>query len=409
MAGGGRDAAIPGESGRAVAAGRAGPDDPSGRSALSAAAPDADLDDDAPLDGVRVLEVGGGIAAAFAARQLAGFGADVVRVEGRHDGPGLTRAEEIYLVAGKRRVVVDDGELRALALASDIVIEDARPGRLAELGAAPADLRALRPALVVVSITPFGQTGPSRHWKSTNAVSFAMGGIMSLTGDHRREPLLTGGSQAEYLAGLHGFAAAVTAWFGATVHGEGDWIDLSAQEAAAGMLELYGPSTAYGEPVRLRMGNQTRAEWGIYPCLDGYIGLFALQRQIRSLFDAMGQPELGDGPMGDAVHRLSHVDELAAHIYAFTLSHTREELMELGRRHRVPMGVALTPAELLESPDLATRGLWETVEAAEGPATVPGRPFAGLGWRPLGRLHQTGADTGAVLDDWVVAEPGSRA
>ncbi|MBO0732525.1 MAG: CoA transferase, partial [Acidimicrobiaceae bacterium] len=197
-----------------------------------------------PLEGVRVVEIAGGIPAAFAARQLGGFGADVVRVEGHRVEPGLTDDEEVYLLAGKRRVEVSGEARQSLLRAADIVVEDGTPGALAALGADPRELRAEKPALVLVSISRFGQSGPYRGYHATNIVSFALGGVMSLTGDFDRPPLVSGGSQAEYFAGLHGFSAAVTAYYGAALHGEGDWIDISAQECAAGMLELYGPMAA---------------------------------------------------------------------------------------------------------------------------------------------------------------------
>lgn len=351
---------------------------------------------DLPLEGVRVLEVAGGIAAAYAARLLGGFGADVVRVEGMADGPPLTDAEEAYLVTGKRRVTSTDVDLRSLALAADVVIEEGTPGRLDAPG-----LRLAKPELVVVSISPFGQTGPYRHYQATNLVSFAMGGIMSLTGDPQRAPLVSGGSQAQYLGGLHAYGAAATAYLGAVLHGEGDWIDLSLQECAAGMLELYGPWVAYGSPVLRRMGNQTRAEWGIYPCLDGWIGIFALQRQVRALFEAMGDPELLTGPFLDSAYRLEHPEELAARIYVFTLAHTKAELMAIGRARLVPIGVALTPAELLASPALDERGLWDDIHTPAGNVRAPGRPLTGLGWQPLDRLHEPDEDTAAVTTEWL--------
>lgn len=365
-----------------------------------------DMIEEAPLEGVRVVEVAGGIPAAFAARQLGGFGADVVRVEGHPVEPGLSGDEEIYLLAHKRRVEASGGDLLKLLMAADIVVEDGRPGMLAALGADPVEMRAARPGMVIVSISRFGQSGPYRDYKATNLVSFAMGGIMSLTGDYHRAPLVSGGSQAEYLAGLHGFSSAVTAYYGAALHGEGDWIDISAQECAAGMLELYGPAAAYGSPVTPRLGNQTRAEWGIYPCEDGYVGIFSLQRQVRNLFEAMGDPELYDGPFLDPMYRLGHLEELSAKMYVFTLDKTKEQLMSIGREHKVPVGSAVTPAELLESPSLDERGFWEEVQTDSGTATVPGRPFGGLGWRNAGRLHAPGEDTAAVMAEWLA--PGRR-
>ena len=346
-------------------------------------------EEDLPLDGVRVLELEGGIPAAFAARLLAGFGADVVRVEGIATGPPLTEAEEVYLVAGKQRVAAADVDIAERVLAADIVVDDGPPARQQELGIDFAEARRRKPALVVVTIPPFGQTGPYRDYKATNIVSFALGGIMSLTGDPHRAPLVSGGSQAQYFGGLHAFAATTTAYLGSVLQGEGDWLDISLQECAAGTLELYGPSTAYGSPIIPRMGNQTRAEWGIYPCVDGWAGMFALQRQVKGLFEATGDPELVDGPWLDPMYRLEHNEELIAHMYGFTVGHTKQELLDIGRQRKVPIGVALTPADLQEDQGLAERGFWDDVETpGGGQARVPGRPFTGLGWRSLSKLEE---------------------
>src|SRR4249920_1041141 len=109
-----------------------------------------------PLQGVRVVELGGGIPAAFAAHQLGGFGAEVVRVEGDDAGPLLTDDETSYLLAGKRRVDADGLDVRRLVLVADILVEDGRPGRLSRRGLTPAELRSEKPSMVIVSITPFG-------------------------------------------------------------------------------------------------------------------------------------------------------------------------------------------------------------------------------------------------------------
>jgi crotonobetainyl-CoA:carnitine CoA-transferase CaiB-like acyl-CoA transferase len=347
---------------------------------------------DFPLDGVRVLEIPGGVASGFATKQLAGFGADVVVADGLSDLPPLTDDETLYLTAGKRRVDAAHADVHTLARAADIVVEEGTPGRVDV-----AAMRRDKPPLVVTSISPFGQTGPYAHYPSTNAVSFAMGGIMSLTGDFFREPLVSGGSQAQYFGGLHAFAATATAYLGAVLQGEGEWIDISLQECAAGTTELYGPMTSYlGGDGLPRMGNQTRAEWGIYPCLDGYAGLFALQRQIPGLFAAMDDPELLAGEWLDPIYRTEHAEELVAKMYVFTTDKTKDELLAIGRDKKVPIGVALTPADLLETPSLTERGFWDDVEGVR----VPGRALAGLEWRSPDRLHAPGEDTHAVVKEW---------
>lgn len=356
---------------------------------------------DGPLHGVRVLEIGGGIPAAFATRWMAGFGADVVRSE----GPAglLTSDEETYLLAGKRRIAVDDPTLRALAGRADILVEDGPPGVLAARGLAPDDLRRVNPTLVGVSITPFGQDGPYREYGHTNLVAHAMGGVHSLTGTPDRAPLVNGGSQAYTLGGLNAFSAALTAYFGALVHGEGDWLDISLQTCGASIMELYGPRVeAGGHEPHPRMGNQTNAHWGIYPVADGYGGVCCLARQIPAFFAVVGDPELQAERFATPAGRLENNDELGAMLYGWFGTKTKRELLELGPKHKVPFGAVLTPRELLGSASLSERGFFDTVATPDGTARIPGRPFLGLPWQP-GALSTPGADTAGAISDWGVA------
>ena len=350
--------------------------------------------EEAVLHGVRVLEIGGGIPAAFAAKWLAGFGADVVRVDPSEET--LSADEQVYLLAGKRRVV-NTSNIDNVALAADIVVEGENPVRRAF---EPAAWRAKKPELVVVSITPFGQDGPYAGREATNITSFAMGGIMSLTGMAQREPLVTGGSQAEYLGGINGFGAAVTAYLGALVHGEGDWVDISQQECMAGMLELYGPGGAYNGTVSIRSGNHVRASWGIYPCADGFAGVCALERQIPAFFKVVGDPELDEPRFRDPLQRPLNDDELQAKFYGWFAEHTKQEILDLGAQYKVPFGAVMTPNDLLSNATLAERRFFDAIQTPDGTAMVPGRPFLGLPWVP-GDLHSAGADTEDVLGEWL--------
>lgn len=348
------------------------------------------------LKGVRVLELGGGIPVAFTARLLAGFGADVVRVD--PDRETLTADEQVYLLAGKRRVSAAFA-LESLALAANIVVDGETPNSL-QRRIKPQFLVAHKPSLVLVSITPYGQDGPNASNPATNITSFASGGIMSLTGMPQREPLVTGGSQAQYLGGLNGFGAAVTAYLGSLVHGEGDWVDISLQEIAAGMLELYGPAGALTGMPSMRAGNHVRASWGIYPCIDGFAGVCALERQIPALFRALDDPELDEPRFRDMSQRAEHDDELQAKMYGWFAERTKQEILEVGARARVPFGAVMTPKDLLSNASLVERGFFDEVATPDGTAMVPGRPFLGLPWVP-GELHRAGQDTEAVMAEWL--------
>ena len=352
-----------------------------------------------PLDGMRVLEIGGGVPAAFATRWFAGYGADVVRSEG--PAGALEPDEEVALLPGKRRIAADDARLRALALAADVVVEDGKPGALAARGLDPLALRNAKPALVITSLTAFGQTGPQAAWEATNLVAHAAGGILSVTGVRGRPPLANGANQALKLLGLEGFAASVTAYLGAQLHGEGDWIDLSAQECAAGMLEFYGPRSATdGPPLRASATAPPRS------------GALPLRRRLRRRL-------LAPTPGARAARRDRRPGPLAAplprphgaHEGRQGARHARRALLrrqEEGRAARArPQAQGAVrrgddAARAARQPGLAERGFFDEVATPGGVARVPGRPFLGLDWR-AGQLSAPAADTAAVLRDWLGA------
>ena len=366
----------------------------------------------APLRGVRVLELSGGYAAGLAGRFLRGYGADLAHFDPGFATP-MTADEIAYVHAGKRSLLVgstEADEWRRLLADVDIVLSDVQPGGLQALGIDWEAHRAEHPLQVIVSVTPFGLTGPYADHQHTNAVAFALGGIMSLTGDASRTPLVTGGNQAYALGAGNAFAAAVTLWLGRLRHGRGDLADISGQECAAGMLEYYGAYTSYTGLPMTRLGNQTRATWAIYPCLDGWAGVFALERQTPALFRLLDDPELAEPRFREPAQRQlpENDEELAAKLYVYFADKTMAELRATSLSTRVPMGTATTPTDLLASDGLAERGAFDRVDT-EGTSLIPGRPFPGFGWR--GALEaESAADSvadGAVV--WAADRPGAPA
>jgi crotonobetainyl-CoA:carnitine CoA-transferase CaiB-like acyl-CoA transferase len=351
---------------------------------MAQAAPDGDA---LPLEGIRVVELGGGLAAAFCTHLLAGYGADVVQV----GEPGLTADEDLYLSRGKRRVTgAGDGLERLFAGAT--VVVDGRP-RTGVVTPTAHEIRERHPHLVVTVITPFGLTGPHAAHRSTNIVAFANGGIMALTGERERSPLQTGGDQALVLGGLHAFAATTTALVGALLHEEGELLDLSMQECAASMLEYCAAAWEYESLFVERSGNTPRAEWGVYQAMDGWAGVCALGRQIPALLDTLGLAH--EERFTDPVIRVTDAkDELMAHIMVFMLERTKDELVALGPPNKLPVGAVRTPAELVEHPPLLERGMFDEVEGGR----LPGRPFPGFGWADLAPVAEVALDD--VLASW---------
>lgn len=391
-----------------------------------------------PLSGITILDLTHHIAGPFATRLLAAYGARVIKVERpvtgdptRRAGPvadgepgGRTSSRFLYLNTGKRGVVLDlksaEGREQFLRLArsADAVVENFAPRVLPSLGLDWQTLHAVNPRLALISISNFGQTGPYRDWAATNLTLFAAGGQMALTGEPDREPLVNGGTQALMQAGLNAFAATVTAVFGARASGTGAHVDISIQEVQAASLEGQGPGALVHGLDGGRTGNLLRALWGIYPCADGAVGCSCLDRNIPNLLAAIGREDLINDPnFRDPLWRLAHDDEVMALLMGFFVQHTKQELLAIAARHRVPFGYIARVDELLAWPALQEKGFWRTVDHPDtGPLRYPGPPFtvdgSGFDLTPAPALGEAGDGSGllASLDgtEATGASPGSE-
>ncbi|MDA1239810.1 MAG: CoA transferase [Chloroflexi bacterium] len=346
------------------------------------------------LQGTRVIDLSDGVAGAYAARMLALLGADVVKVEPpsgdptrssgpRRDDSGETSALFASLNPGKRSAVIDAetvagrGALLALVEGADIVIESAPPGWWAERGLDFAALTAAHPGLVACSVTPFGQSGPRSQWRMAALTAFAAGGQMMLCGDPESPPLKTAGHQAYTQAGLHAFAASLTALLAARRDGHGEWIDISVQEVQAASLEAAGPSAMVRGLDAERVGNQARAVWGIYPCADGYVGVASMARQTGSVYRCIGHPELTETPIfADLVSNPEANELVATLVTEWTTARTAREIFDESQRHRAPFSLIPTPRDLLEWPPLVETAFWTEVDHPRlGRHALPGLPF----------------------------------
>ena len=350
-----------------------------------------------PLEGVRVLEAGSFVSAPYCGRLFAGYGADVVKIEppggdiARAHGPFRdgqphpeTSALFLYLNTGKRSVELDlgagagrDAFLR-LAANADVVIENYRQGDARVLGLDYERLRAANPRLTLVSITAYGQEGPYAEYHSNNLIAFAMGGQLYLTGDPDKGPVKNGGYQADYQGGLNAFSAANLALLAAERDGEGQHVDISVQQCMAPILEAGVPFYAYnGVWLGQRRGNLMSSFMGVYPCLDGQVGVHVMARNWPHFAEAAGRREwLADERFATAESRRAHDDELMAEVIAWAAGVRKKEAYALGGRHRAPITFIHTMQDLLESPQLAARGFLRRIEhPVAGAASYPGPPW----------------------------------
>jgi crotonobetainyl-CoA:carnitine CoA-transferase CaiB-like acyl-CoA transferase len=341
-----------------------------------------------------VIELGERVAAPAAGRLLAGFGADVVKVEAPDGDPtrrwGPFRDDEsnseasgtfLYLNTGKRSVTANLSSeggrevFQRLVSGADLLITNYSRVQMSEPGLSYAALSAGNPKLGMVSITDFGLDGPYADFQAVALTQFAMGGQMWMTGEPYREPIKNFGYQAEQQAGAQAFAASLALIVGAVISGSGDHIDLSIQEVQASILEVNGPNAFNYGTESYRHGNVLRATWGIYPCRDGYVGIHILDRNLPEFFHVLSRDDLTQTYL-NPMKRAEDNDLLEALVYAWCADRTEKEIFEAGVDAGAPIAYLPRVAELLAWQALAEKGFWHLVDhPVAGALPYPGAPL----------------------------------
>ncbi|MFC4585232.1 CaiB/BaiF CoA transferase family protein [Sphaerisporangium corydalis] len=362
-----------------------------------------------PLAGVRVLDLSDG-RGEMCGRYLADLGADVVLAEppggaaSRRREP-LHQGRSLYFAArnaGKRGVTLD--ALPGLLGAADILVETGS----ADLD--PAALLARHPALVVVSITDFGRTGPYRDWQGTEWVHLALGGVLSRSGIPGLGPLMPPGSPATESAAMQAAWAALLAYGNRLDTGRGDHVDVSIFEATVQVLDpgfgIGGSARGGRRPSDLPRGRpDARHLYPIFPCADGHVRLCVLSpRQWRGLRAWLGEPAEFAAPELESLGvRYAAAPRLHPLVTALFATRTRAELIEEGQRLGVPVAAVLTPAEVLSSVHFAARGAFTDAEVAPGLVGRIPSGYAELDGVRAGFRHrapEAGEHTAEVLAAW---------
>jgi len=385
------------------------------------------------LTGLRVLEVGTNVSAPFAAKLLADYGADVVKIEqpatgdpARRHGPFPDQEPHpersalfLALNTSKRSLTLDldtpsgQAVFRALAATADAIVENTKPGTMEARGLSWGSLVESNPKLVMTSVTPFGQTGPYATYEGPNLVEFATGGQMHMTGSPDREPLKNGGYMSDHQAGLNAFSATAIATLGASLHGEGEHVDVGAMQCQASVLEGAMPYWCYlGTDSSMRRGNIMASFIGIYPCADGQIGIHAMASNWLPLLETIGMPELGDDPrFATQASRIENNDELMGIFYAWAAGQNKKEVYARAGETRGPIAYVHDMQDLMDSPQLQSRGFLQTIDHPEtGPLTYVGPPFqmsetpARFGRAPLLGEHTVTILTEAGFDQTRIDE-----
>jgi len=379
----------------------------------------------APLEGLRVIDIGTRISAPFCAGLLGELGAEVIKIEQpgcgdfmRAIGPFLdtdTGAYSLFWAVegrGRKSVTLDlrkpEGAqiFRDLAAEADVVCENFRPGTLERWGLAPADLD---PSLVTVRISAFGQDGPNAQRPGLDRLGIGYGGLLHLTGYPDRPPVRPGVTISDYLTGVFAAHAAVAALYRRDSRrngtGQGAVIDACLYGSVLRILEWTIAGYDRLGLVREREGNRlsTSAPLDNYPTGDGrYVCIVAgSDANFSRLCRAMERTDLIDDPrFATLAERAEHADQINGIVTTWTLERTAAEVEAKAIAHDVPVATAYSAADIAADAHIAARGDLITVaDSVAGPLRQQGTfpRFVGEERRAVSGAPRLGEHTREVL------------
>ncbi len=351
------------------------------------------------LEGVRVLELGNMVSAAYATKLLADLGADVIKVEepggdlARTRGPfpqGQPDPEQsglfLYLNTNKRGVTLDirqDAErLHTLIAQTDVLIHNYAPPTMAELGLSYTAFQQVNPSLVMCSITPFGLTGPYKDYRAYE-LNLAHGGGWAWLSPGASDwpdlpPLKAAGHQADFQGGLAAAMTSLAAYGKAYETGQGEHIDLSIQEFVASFLEQNFVYYSYMGQVASRLGRRLIYPWGMYQCQDGLIFVVTVEQdQWERLVDLMGNPEWASWEIfKDPFVRAENWDVLKTYLDEWMQGWKVQDLFEAGQERRICFAPVLTMETMAQQEHLKARNFFvDVTHPKAGTLTHLGPPY----------------------------------
>jgi formyl-CoA transferase len=346
-----------------------------------------------PLAGLKVIEMGQLIAGPFAAKTLADFGADVVKIEPPKVGDALRKWRLLkdgtsvwwqVQSRNKRSLSLDLRQteaqeiVRTLVTEADILIENFRPGTLEGWGLDPEKLLLLNPRLIILRISGYGQTGPYRDKPGFGVVAEAMGGLRHLTAEPGRVPVRVGVSIGDTLASLHGVIGILLALQERQRSGKGQVIDIALYEAVFNCMESLLPEySAFGE-VRQAAGSALPgiAPTNAYLCGDGGYVLIAGNGDsiFKRLMKAIGRNDFASDPqLENNEGRVKRVVELDAAIGEWAKTLSTDQALEILDAVSVPAGRIYTVADIANDPHYKARENIQTIQMQDGSSLqVPG-------------------------------------
>lgn len=350
------------------------------------------------LEGIRIVECGHMVSAAYAAKLMADMGAEVIKLEepngdhARQRGPypGHTPHPEksglfLYLNTNKYGVTLDLRQtagqdiFHRLLQDADLLLHNYHPTEMASLGLDYSQLEKINPSLVMTTIAPFGLSGPHRDYQATDLTLWNAGGVAYLNGGgpgtEDMPPLKSFGQQAGYQAGVNAGIASLGALFARLSTGEGQHIEISAQECLLSILELTFEFAPYMGLLSSRLGQKPIQPLEFLECKDGWIFLCCVEEhQWQNFIDIMGNPEWANEPIfADRLSRGTNWDVLGPLLQDWVKDQTIMDLYHTAQSRRVPIAPVSTMGDLFSNEHLKARGFFATIDhPATGPLQYPG-------------------------------------
>jgi crotonobetainyl-CoA:carnitine CoA-transferase CaiB-like acyl-CoA transferase len=362
----------------------------------------------APLAGLKIFEIGDTPGGELVGRIAAEHGAQVTKLEppegaaSRHRAPfaaGSADADSLHFRFynwGKSSRVFEPGapgwreDFDALLADADVLISSMHPLELDRIGLDLSALSKRRPSLVIVSVTPFGLTGPWRNYRANDIVSLAAGGPLILCGydDHSIPPICPGGLQAYHTGASFGVSGMMMALLERRASGDGQLVDVAIHESLAVTVEMPFP---YWEYAKVRVIRQTcrhaqpqYTQSPMFECGDGRLVYFVLitaeQKPWEALVAWMDEnglaADLIEPAFGDPAYRQANFAHIQDIVECFFLLKTSDEVLREGQERQLPVGIIYAPEDLLEDEHLRSREFFVDITEADGGAVAyPGWPY----------------------------------
>ena len=363
-----------------------------------------------PLAGIKVLELGTLIAGPFCARMLGEFGADVIKIESPQGGDPIRQWRVLkdgnslwwsVQSRNKKSITLNMKDSRAqdiarrLALDADIIIENYRPGVLEKWSLGYEQLKAINPALIMVRLSGYGQTGPMRDAPGFGAIGESMGGIRYVSGHPDRPPVRIGISIGDSIASLHGAMGALMAlrhrdvtggrWNGQTGEackaGQGQMVDVALYEAVFNMMESLVPEYDHAGVVRERTGGALPGivPSNTYTTADGENIVIAGNGDaiFKRLMSAIGRDDMANDPqLANNAGRVPRTQEIDEAIQTWCSTQRIGAALALLQAADVPVSKIYSVRDMLQDPQFLARQMFEQHLFTDGtpiklPAVTP--------------------------------------